>query len=48
MLYAKPWEHPSAVAKLSVIILLSIRINCSARCIVASEAISTGQPGRTS
>jgi hypothetical protein len=27
MLYAKLWEHPSAVATLSIIILLSARIN---------------------
>jgi hypothetical protein len=29
MLYAKPWEHPSAVAALSIVILLSARINSS-------------------
>jgi hypothetical protein len=45
MLYAKPWERPSAVATLSIVILLSARINSSTRCTVASVAISTGQPG---
>jgi hypothetical protein len=29
MLYAKPWEHPSAVATLSIIILLSAQIDSS-------------------
>jgi hypothetical protein len=46
MLYAKPWEHPNAVATLSIIILLSARINSSTRCTVASVAISTGRFGR--
>jgi hypothetical protein len=32
MLYAKPWEHPNAVATLSIVILLSPRINCSTHC----------------
>jgi hypothetical protein len=31
MLYAKPWEHLSAVATLSIVILLSPRINSSTR-----------------
>jgi hypothetical protein len=48
MLYAKPWEHPSAIATLSVIILLSAWINSSTHCTVASVAISTGRPGRAS
>jgi hypothetical protein len=43
MLYAKLWEHPSAVATLSIVILLSAQINSSACCTVASIAISTGQ-----
>jgi hypothetical protein len=34
MLYAKPWEHPSAVGTLSIVILLSARINSSTCCIV--------------
>jgi hypothetical protein len=45
MLYAKPWEHLSAVATLSIIILLLVRINSSTCCTVASVAISTGQLG---
>jgi hypothetical protein len=46
MLRAKPWEHPSAVAKLPIIILLLARINYSNRCTAVSVAISTGRPGR--
>jgi hypothetical protein len=42
MLYAKPWEIPSAVATPSIVILLSARINSSTCCRVASVAISTG------
>jgi hypothetical protein len=46
MPYAKPWEHPSAVATLPIVILLSAWINSSTRCTVASVTISTGWPGR--
>jgi hypothetical protein len=46
MLYAKPWEHPSAVATLSIVILRSAQINSSTCCTVASVGISTGRPGR--
>jgi hypothetical protein len=46
MLYDKPWEHPSAVATLSIFILLSARINSSTRRAVASAAIPTGRSGR--
>jgi hypothetical protein len=42
MLYTEPWEHPSAVAALSVVILLSAWINFLTHCIVAYVAISTG------
>jgi hypothetical protein len=45
MLYAKPWEHPNAFATLSIVILLSARMNPSARYTVASVGISTGLPG---
>jgi hypothetical protein len=45
MLYAKQWEHPSAVATLSIVILMSARINFSICCIVASVTISTGRHG---
>jgi hypothetical protein len=48
MLYAKPWEHPSAVATLSIVILLSAQINYSTHCTVASVTVSTGRPGRAS
>jgi hypothetical protein len=48
MLYAKPWEHPSAVATLSSVIFLSAPINSSVHCAVASVAILTGWPGRAS
>jgi hypothetical protein len=41
MLYAKPWEHSSAVATLSIFILLSARINSSTRCTIASVATKT-------
>jgi hypothetical protein len=43
--YAKPQEHPSAVATLSIVFLLSAQINSSTRCTVASVKISTGQTG---
>jgi hypothetical protein len=46
MLYAKQWEHPSAVATLSIVNLLSVRINSSIRCTGAYVAISTGRPAR--
>jgi hypothetical protein len=36
MLYAKPWEHPSAVATPLFLILLSARINTSTRYTVSS------------
>jgi hypothetical protein len=42
MLYTKPGEHPSVVAALSLIILLSAEINSSTHCTVASVAILTG------
>jgi hypothetical protein len=42
MLYAKPWEHPSAVVTLSVIILLSDWINSSTCCTVASFTFQQG------
>jgi hypothetical protein len=45
MLYAKPWEHTSAVATLSIVLLLSARINSSTCCTVASVTAWTGQPG---
>jgi hypothetical protein len=45
MLHAKPWEHPSAVVTLCIVILLSARINSSTRCTVASVAVSTVRPG---
>jgi hypothetical protein len=48
MLYAKQWEHPIAVATLSIIILLPARTYSSTHCTVASVAISTGQPGQVS
>jgi hypothetical protein len=48
MLYAKPREHYSAVATLSIGILLSARIKSSTPCTVAFVAISTGRPGRIS
>jgi hypothetical protein len=48
LLYAKPWEHLSAVATLSIVILLSAQINSSTCCTVASVATSTGQPGQAS
>jgi hypothetical protein len=48
MLYASPWELPSAVATLYIIILLSAGISTSTRCTVASVAMSTGRPDRTS
>jgi hypothetical protein len=43
----KASEHHSAVVTLSVVILVSARIN-SALCTVASIAFSTGQPGQAS
>jgi hypothetical protein len=48
MMYAKTWEHPTAVATLSSVILLSARINSSTRSTVASVAISTGRLGPAS
>jgi hypothetical protein len=48
MLFAKPWEHPSPVATLSLVNILSARINSSVGCTVASGAISTGLPGKAS
>jgi hypothetical protein len=47
MLYGKPWEHPSAAAKLSTVVLLSAP-NLPTHCRVASGAISTWRPGRAS
>jgi hypothetical protein len=47
-LHDKQWEDPSAVATLSIVILLSPRINSSTQCTVASVAILTGQPVRVS
>jgi hypothetical protein len=44
MLYAKPWDHHSAVATMSIVILLSAWINPSTRCTVASVTISIGPP----
>jgi hypothetical protein len=46
MLFAKPWERPSAVAALPILILLSAGINSFTRCTVAPVAVSTGRPGR--
>jgi Mn2+/Fe2+ NRAMP family transporter len=46
MLYAEPWEQPSAVATLFILILLSAGINFSTRCTLAAVAISTERPGR--
>jgi hypothetical protein len=46
MLYAKPWEHPSTVSTLRIVILLSAGLNSSTRYTVASVAISTGRSGR--
>jgi hypothetical protein len=43
MLHVKPWEHPGEVATLSVVILLSAKINYSTHSTAASVAISTGQ-----
>jgi hypothetical protein len=48
MLYAQPWEQPSAVATLSVAILLYSRISSSTRCTFASDEISTSRPSRAS
>jgi hypothetical protein len=48
MQYAKPWEHPSTVATLSIVVLLSARINSSTCCRVARSQSSTGRPGRAS
>jgi hypothetical protein len=45
MLYATPWKNPSAVATLSVVILLSAQMNSSTHCTYASVTISTGRPG---
>jgi hypothetical protein len=39
---------PSAVATLSIVTLLSARINSSTRCTVSSVAIQTGRPRRAS
>jgi hypothetical protein len=46
--YAKPWEDPSAVATLSIFILLSARINSFTRCTVASVAVSRWSPSQSS
>jgi hypothetical protein len=48
LLYAKPWEHPTAVATVSVVVLLSAGINSFTRCTVASVINLKRQPGRTS
>jgi hypothetical protein len=48
VLYTKQWEHPGVVATLSIVILLSARINSSTRCAIDSVAISTRRRGRAS
>ncbi|GFR05342.1 hypothetical protein TNCT_421061 [Trichonephila clavata] len=48
MLYAKPGEHPTAVAMLSIVTLRSALINYFTCCSVDFVAIKTGRPLRSS
>jgi hypothetical protein len=43
MLYDKPWEHPDTVATLSIVVLLSARLNSSTRSTVAMLQTQQGK-----